>query len=52
MLCVFFTMNRSLYIAVDIRHNQCPCLFFDPKEIQALLSQNYDTNIHDLVIFQ
>ena len=41
-LCVSF---HYFYIPVDIQHNQCLCRLFNPREIQALWSQNYATEI-------
>ena len=29
-MCVFFALNRSFHLPVDIQHNQCPCQLFNP----------------------
>ena len=36
---------KPLFLPVDVQHNQCSCRFFNPREIQALWSQNYATEI-------
>ena len=38
-LCVLHI--EPSFLPVDIQHNQCPCRCFNPREIQALWSQNY-----------
>ena len=36
---------QPLFLPVDIQHKQCPCRVFNPREVQALSSQNYDAYI-------
>jgi len=43
--CARVVHIKPFFVPVDIRHNQCPCRFFNPREIQALWSLNYATQI-------
>ena len=36
---------KPVFLPIDIQHNQCPCRFFNPREIQVMWSQNYATEI-------
>ncbi|MEP2595777.1 MAG: hypothetical protein ABJI92_18985, partial [Kangiellaceae bacterium] len=36
---------KPSFLPVDIQHNQCPCRFFNPREIQVNWSQNYTIEI-------
>ena len=43
-VCVLHT--KPFGLPVDIQHNnQCPCLFFSPREMQVMWPQNYATEI-------
>ena len=48
---------KPFFLPVDTQHNQCPCRFFNPRELrtsrlQVLLSQNYATEcvLHNNVV--
>ena len=44
--CVcWFTSIKPFFLPVDIEHTQCPCRLLPGREIQALWSQNHDTEI-------
>ena len=36
---------KPFLLPVGIQYNQCPCRFFNPREIQVMWSQNYATEI-------
>ena len=38
---VFVLHIKPFFLPVDIQHNQCPCRFFNTREIQVLWSHNY-----------
>ena len=43
-VCVFFIL-KPFFLPVGIQHNQCPCRFFNPTEIQVTWSQTYAREI-------
>ena len=43
--CVCVLYIKPPFLPVDIQHNQCPCRFYNPGELQVLCSQNYATEI-------
>ena len=42
---------KPFFLPVDMQHNQCPCWLFILKETEALLSHNYDRDIHMIILF-
>ena len=42
-VCVCVLHMKPFFLPIDIQHNQCPCRFFNPREIQVLRPQNYVT---------
>ena len=36
---VWVLNSKPFFLQVDIQHSQCPCRFFNPREIQAMWSQ-------------
>lgn len=49
LVCVLHV--KLFLLPVGILRNQRPCRFFDPREIQALPSQNHDTEIQQYLFY-
>ena len=43
--CVCVLHIKPLFLPVDIQHTHCACRFFGPREVQALCSQKYATEM-------
>ena len=39
------SQDKPLFLPVGIQYNQCACRFFNPRDMQALWSPNYATEI-------
>ena len=42
---------KPFFLPIGIQHNQCPCRFFNPGEMQAPWSQNYATQRYLVVTY-